>query len=250
MGPFDIGRRGEPAVGEMAPGQPAEALAELVQVRPDQAAVRAVAARCHPDHDRRRRDTDHLAIPRRTEAAVGHLQDPHLGVGGRDARLLLLLGLLPIVFSRRSRCASTSRSLASAASTRSTRSRGPLARRADAMIAGRRIVVDLALELLDHSARLRQMLLQPGTAAVRSCPGAGVHPHAVLRQLAEIDQAAGRQRRHILGQQPVEKLAVADPEVAQRVVVQRHPAGEPAVGIMAFAQPASARALPTPSLVA
>jgi hypothetical protein len=145
---------------------------------------------------------------------------------------------LRFVLSRRSRCASTSRSLVSAASTRSRRSRAARWRAgADALVAGRRIVVDLALELLDHGARLRQMLLQPGTAAVRGCPGAGANPHPVLRQLAEIDQAAGRQRRDILGQQPIEKLAVADPEVAQRVVVQRHPAGEPTVGIMAFAQP-------------
>jgi hypothetical protein len=47
----------------------------------------------------------------------------------------------------------------------------------------------------------------------------------------------------MLGEQPVEQIGAADPKVRQRVIVHRHPTAEPAIGIVAVAQPfQSARA--------
>jgi hypothetical protein len=41
----------------------------------------------------------------------------------------------------------------------------------------------------------------------------------------------------MFAQQAVEQIGTTDPEVRQRVIVQRHPATEPAIDVMADAQP-------------
>ncbi len=63
------------------------------------------------------------------------------------------------------------------------------------------------------------------------------HPHAILRQRIEINQAGLGQRRQMLGEQPVEQIAATNPEVRQRVIVHRHATTQPAIDIMAVAQP-------------
>ena len=137
-------------------------------------------------------DTDDLHVKGWAETAIRHFHDPHLWIGCGGARLFLLLSLLAVrfhaSFSLRFHFAQR---LERGLDPLLTLSRCPFARRADAPVAGIRIVVNLALELLHHLASANQVFLQPSTTAVRSCSRTGANSHAVLRQLAQIDQAAG-----------------------------------------------------------
>ena len=52
-----------------------------------------------------------------------------------------------------------------------------------------------------------------------------------------LHQALRQRGCHVAGELAVQPLRMRDPEVAQRVVVHAHPAAQPAVGVVALAQP-------------
>ena len=87
------------------------------------------------------------------------------------------------------------------------------------------------------------MPIERRLAPERGRPRARPQPHSVLRQRVEIDEAGLRQRRHVLDQQPDEQIGTPEAEVRKRVIVHRHAAAQPAIDIVALAQPLqSARA--------
>src|SRR5712692_8480356 len=176
VGPFDVVGCRKPAIGEMADRQAIEALADLLQHRLHEATVRANGGRLDPDHDRRARDGDDLHVPGRAEAAVSHLDGPYLRVGRRSARFLLLLGLLAVrLHASLTLRFHLAQGLDRGFHTLDTLPRRAFPRSTDALIAGGRVVVDLALELLHHLVRASQMFLQRLTAAERSRPRAGAN---------------------------------------------------------------------------
>jgi len=65
----------------------------------------------------------------------------------------------------------------------------------------------------------------------------GAHAHAVMGHPVHADQALRQQGCHAASELTVQPLGMLDPEVAQGVVVDAHPAAQPAVGIVAVAQP-------------
>ena len=80
--------------------------------------------------------------------------------------------------------------------------------------------------------QLFQGLAPPEAGSTRMGP----HAHAVVGHAVHADQALRQQTRHAAGELPVQPLRVLDPEVPQRVVVDSHPAAQPAVGVVAVAQ--------------
>jgi hypothetical protein len=74
-------------------------------------------------------------------------------------------------------------------------------------------------------------------APERGGPRAGPDPHPILRQRLQIDEAGLRQRRQMLAEQPVQQIGATDPEIRQHVIVHRHSAAQPAIGVVALAQP-------------
>ena len=107
----------------------------------------------------------------------------------------------------------------------------------DTPIAGFRIRIDLALELFHRSLRLRHLPVQRRPPPERASPRVRPYPHPVLSQFLQIDQSRLAQRRQMFDQQTVQQIGTANPEVRQRVIVQRDPATEPAVDVMAVAEP-------------
>jgi hypothetical protein len=97
--------------------------------------------------------------------------------------------------------------------------------------------MDFTLELLDELARRAQMLLQRDTPPERCRTRIGANFDAVLRQRRKIDQTGLCQRRYVLRQQSIEKLAMSNPEVGQRVVIYAHSTAHPTIRILALAQP-------------
>jgi hypothetical protein len=95
--------------------------------------------------------------------------------------------------------------------------------------------VDLPLEFPHQGLRLPQMPLERRLAPERTGPGIRTDPHPVLGQPIQIDDPSLGQCRQMLAQQPVEQISTPHPEVAQRVMVHRHAATEPAIGIVALA---------------
>src|SRR5256885_7673490 len=87
--PFDIVILVEAAIDEVTFGPAAVALFEPIEHRAQQAAIRAGGRHMDTDHDLTLGDGAELAIVGRSIAAIGHLHDARLWVGGRGARLLL-----------------------------------------------------------------------------------------------------------------------------------------------------------------
>ena len=71
-----------------------------------------------------------------------------------------------------------------------------------------------------------------------------------MGHLLKLNQALVQQRGDRLRQQFIQKRFLRDAEVAQRVIIERHTAGDPPISCMAFAQSRQFPALPTPSIVA
>ena len=114
---------------------------------------------------------------------------------------------------------------------------GALARRAHAAGAGTRVVAHLELERLNLGLGVLHQLLQGLAAPEAGRARMGTHAHAVVGHPVHADQPLRQQSCHAAGELAVQPLRVLDPEVAQRVVVDTHPAAQPAVGIVAVAQP-------------
>src|SRR5665213_859765 len=76
---------------------------------------------------------------------------------------------------------------------------------------------------------------KPPSARWRSRRRPNLDP--VLRQRRKIDHPGLRKRRDVLRQQSIEKLALRDPEVAKRMVVDAHPAAHPTISMLALAKP-------------
>ena len=179
----------------------------------------------------------HLHIVSRAEAAVGHLHDPCIGVGRGRARLLRLLAVAALFFALLALLLDLGERRLRRLHARAALARGSLLGRLDALVAGVRVRIDLALEVLHHRLGHGQMPIECRLAPERGGSRAGPDPHAVLRQRLQIDQPGLRQRRQMLAEQPVEQIGATDPEVRQRVIVHRYPAAQPAIDIVALAQP-------------
>ena len=222
----------------MAPRQVPVAQAQPLQHGPQQAAVGARRVDVNIDHDLASPDGSDLAVVGWPEAAIRHLHDARLRIGGRDARLFLLLDLLlvglapplPLGFQLGGSLKCPGDPLLELACC-------PLASRLEAPVAGVGIFVHFALQMLDQTSRLLQMLVQALLAAERRGSRAGPHPHPVLRQLDRINQSIGRQHGDMLRQKLVQKRAVPATEVGKAVIVHTHPATQPAIGVVALAQP-------------
>ena len=91
MGPLDGIRARETAIGKMRLGQPAGDCLYPLQHRPHQAAIRAVVAGLHRNHDLLAGNRGHLHVVGGPEAAIRHLHDARLRIRRRGPRLLLLI---------------------------------------------------------------------------------------------------------------------------------------------------------------
>ncbi len=103
--------------------------------------------------------------------------------------------------------------------------------------ARRGVARHLGLEAFDALTRLGQLGLQrrapPERPPARRCARA----QPVLGHLLQPGHARRHQRRHRTGEQLVEKGRLAHTEVRQAVVVDAHPAADPAIGQMRPRQP-------------
>jgi len=115
--------------------------------------------------------------------------------------------------------------------------RGTLARRTHAPGASPRVVGHLLLERFHLGLRVLHQLLQGLAPPEAGSTRMGPHAHAVVGHAVHADQALRQQTHHAARELAVQPLRVRDPEVAQRVVVHSHPAAQPAVGVVAVAQP-------------
>src|SRR5262249_37709740 len=84
---------------------------------------------------------------------------------------------------------------------------------------------------------LGEVLLEGLPAAEGGGAGAGADAHAVDGDAVEIDQILLAQDGDGVGQEPVEEVEVADPEVGEGVVVDGDAAGQPSEGVVVGAQP-------------
>lgn len=179
-----------------------------------------------------------LAIVGGAEAAIGHLHDAGVGIGGGGARLLLLLDLLlvglaaPFAFSLDfsqlfQRCRHALLAF----------TQGPFVGRSDPPAAGLRIVGCFVLQLSDQSLRLAQLLVKLLAAPERLGPSRCAHPYSVLRHLIEVDDLGYRQAGDVFAQQPIQKLRVRRAEVGKAVIVHTHSAAEPPIDVVALTQP-------------
>ena len=75
-------------------------------------------------------------------------------------------------------------------------------------------------------------LLQRRQPAERGRTGRRAHPHPVLRNPLQLRNPRLEQGRKAVDQQPLQQVAVADPEVAQRLVVDADAATQPLEGDM------------------
>ncbi len=194
----------------------------------------------HVGTDRDRFDTDdHLAggvggelgVVGRPKAAVGHLHDGGLGIGGGGPRRLARFSLFSLDLGH------LGQALQRPLDALLTLPGGALAGSLLAAGDGAGVLLDLALEPLDLGTRLLQALLQRGAATERGGPGTGAHPRTVLGNALEGHHAFGQQQRNILAEQGIERLLVGTAEVRKSVVVDRHSAADPAVDIVLLDQP-------------
>ena len=96
--------------------------------------------------------------------------------------------------------------------------------------------MQLALERRNPRLGLLEQNIEPLLTAERAGAGTGAHLQAVLGQAFQAHQALRDQRAHALAQQTIEKAAMCNPEVRQRVMVHAHPTADPAVDRVALAQ--------------
>lgn len=87
----------------------------------------------------------------------------------------------------------------------------------------------LCLDRLHPLARLAQVFVQAGLAAKRGRTGVGAHAHAVLRHPLQADRTHGGQCGHVVSEQFVHQHFVAGTKVVERVVVHRHAPANPPV---------------------
>lgn len=87
--------------------------------------------------------------------------------------------------------------------------------------------------LRDRGFDLDEFFARPERVPAR----AGANLRAVDGDLGQPHQSFGDQRRHALGQQPVENFHLLDPEVGEPVIVQRHAARQPPIGGVALREP-------------
>ena len=117
-----------------------------------------------------------------------------------------------------------------------------------ATLAGRRVALQFALELLDPLGHLLADRRQPALPPERGRPGRGADLDTVLRQAFQTDQAIIDQRRHAVGQQPIQHRLMIGAEVRKSMGVHPHAAAQPTIDEVA--QRTISRALPTPSITA
>ncbi len=86
--------------------------------------------------------------------------------------------------------------------------------------------------------------LQRGALAKRTRPSTGPYARAVLRDTHEVHQVVAHEQGQHLRDQVVEHLGVVAAKVAERVVVEPHPAAQPPIGGVQLGQ-----ALDLPSAV-
>ncbi len=99
------------------------------------------------------------------------------------------------------------------------------------------IGIQLSLEGLHLGLGLGQELLQTRTPTKRRRSGAGTRPHPVLGDPPHRHEFRVQQARHAPRQQLVEERLVSDAELRQRLPVYPNPTTEPAVRVVALAQP-------------
>ena len=173
------------------------------------------------------------------EAAIGHLHHPRLGVCGGDT-CCSHLG------------AQDSRFSAPLAVLRSLRLRQVPQRLFDSLLPLSCCTLSRCPLPVRHSTvRLLTLLRQPfhlcpgslkalvqPLLATKGCrPGARSHSHPVLSHSLHADEPCSHQRGYDLGQQVVQRLLVPYSKVRQHVVVDRHAAPHPTVGIVLVTQP-------------
>ncbi len=93
------------------------------------------------------------------------------------------------------------------------------------------------LEPLDLFARFGQQAGEPVTAAEAGGLGMRTHPHAVLGDAVELHQSAIEQRRHAARELGIEPGGMRGAKVGQALVIDPDAPAQPAVGIVALAQP-------------
>src|SRR5678816_3289085 len=99
MRPLDVLGAGKAAVDEMASRKMAPPRAQPFQHGPHQAPVGAAIANLDRDHDLLAGCARHLHVIARTEAAIGHLHDTRLRIGGGGARLFLRLAVAALLLA-------------------------------------------------------------------------------------------------------------------------------------------------------
>ena len=237
MRPFDILGAAKAAIDEMFFGKTAGARALPLQHGPHQPAVGPGVANPGVNDDLLAGRTRDLHVVGRAEAAIGHLHDPRIVIRRGRTRLLRLLAVAALFFALLALLLDLGQRRLRRFDARTAFPRGTLLGGPGALIADIRARVDLTLEVFHHRLSLCQMLVQCRLAPERGGSRAGPDPHPVLRQRLQIDEASLRQRRQMLAEQPVQQIGATDPEVCQQVIVHRHPAAQPTIGIMALAQP-------------
>src|SRR5712692_6606263 len=115
--------------------------------------------------------------------------------------------------------------------------RGAPARRDDPRAGLRQLARHFLRQRGDLRARFLQAALQRAATVERGLAGVGAHPRAVLRHPIELDQPLVHQHRQYLAHQLVQCRALGAAKLTQHMVVDRHPAADPAVGGMQHAQP-------------
>ena len=170
-----------------------------------------------------------LHVVRRSIAAVGHLHDARIGIGRRHPRLRGPFALLPLLGRLEGRQL-RERFLDAGHAVRGGALLGRIRARVD-----RR--VGLFLDALDLFPGLAQTLRQRLAAPERPGPGTAAHARPILGHPRHRDNPALQQRGNRLRQQIVERGLMRDAEITQRVVIHRDPAAQPAIGVMAVAEP-------------
>src|SRR5205809_2191029 len=160
MRPLAVLGRGEAAVGKVASRKMAGPHAQLLQHRPQEATIGTGIGDLDRDHDLLAGRARHLHVIGRTEAAVGHLHDPRLGVRGGGARLLRRLAVAALVFALLALLLDLAERLLRRLEALAALARRPFFCRLNALVAGIRLRVDLALEVLHYRLRRRQMPIE------------------------------------------------------------------------------------------
>src|SRR5258707_8592120 len=192
----------EAAVDQLAPRHTLVARAQPLERGPQQAAIRARGVDADIDHDLAVGDGAELAIVGRPEAAIRHLHDTRLGIGGRDTRLLLLGDLLLVGLGTALPLGLDLGQLAQCCRHPFLAlARRPLGGCLDAPVAGVGILVDLALQALDQAAGLLQVLVQALAATQRCGSRTAPNTHPALDDPGQLDHAGRPQAGDVVRQE-------------------------------------------------